>query len=123
MTATRWVVWCETHAEFLVFAGVSGTTWSADREEARRFDTKPAALRAVELATWLDHRPVPWAVADEPAFVAISWEARCSRCGEVFVPNDEDDLVHVVRDDGVECGGDADPESVGQWGVVRPDGR
>lgn len=62
---TRWVVWCETHSEFLVFVSGSGTTWSEDRERARRFDTKPSARTAAERATWLDHRPIVWAVHEE----------------------------------------------------------
>lgn len=63
---TKWVVYCETHREFLKFAGVSGTSWTADQTEARRYDTKPAAQEAVKSATWLDHRPIAWAVADDP---------------------------------------------------------
>lgn len=30
-------------------------------------------------------------------------EARCTACGETFRPEDEDDLVHLAREDGSEC--------------------
>lgn len=33
-------------------------------------------------------------------------EARCSRCGETFIPADEADLVHAQTLAGTECGGD-----------------
>lgn len=32
-------------------------------------------------------------------------EAHCRRCGEVFVPADEDDLIHLIKEDGSDCGG------------------
>lgn len=32
-------------------------------------------------------------------------EARCSKCSEIFIPNDEGDIKHIVRSDGKECGG------------------
>lgn len=32
-------------------------------------------------------------------------EATCGRCGETFVPADENDLEHGVREDGTACGG------------------
>lgn len=32
-------------------------------------------------------------------------EAKCSLCGELFVPADEDDLIHCVREDSEDCGG------------------
>ncbi len=36
-------------------------------------------------------------------------EARCRKCGEHFNPNNEDDLIHLMRDDEVtECGGQGD---------------
>lgn len=56
-------------------------------------------------------------------FSAISYEARCSKCGETFCPADEDDLIHLVREDGEECGGEADPMSFGAWGVEAPAAR
>lgn len=37
--------------------------------------------------------------------------ATCTRCGESFVPADEQDLVHLVREDGEECGGRGELES------------
>lgn len=41
-------------------------------------------------------------------------EARCTECGETFNPIDEDDLVHIERLDGEECGGQG--ELVGEFG-------
>lgn len=32
-------------------------------------------------------------------------EAECTDCGEIFVPNDEDDTIHGEHDDGTPCGG------------------
>lgn len=32
-------------------------------------------------------------------------EAECSKCGETFVPADEEDTIHLFREDGTECGG------------------
>lgn len=66
---TEYVVWCETHRDYLRRASVGGTTWTADADEACRYLTKPAARKAADLATWLDHRPTPWAVADRDAEV------------------------------------------------------
>jgi len=40
-------------------------------------------------------------------------EAECGRCGETFVPADENDTVHLVREDGEECGGQG--EITGTW--------
>lgn len=41
-------------------------------------------------------------------------EARCTKCGETFNPHDEDDTIHVMREDEVtECGGEG--EIVGEW--------
>jgi hypothetical protein len=41
-------------------------------------------------------------------------EARCQRCHEIFNPADEEDLTHLVRYDGEECGG---PGVIfGSWG-------
>lgn len=45
------------------------------------------------------------------------FEAKCGKCGEVFNPADESDTVHIVRADGAECGGQADPDSFGEWVV------
>lgn len=45
----------------------------------------------------------------------IGYEAECSRCGETFVPDGPDDLVHIVRADGVECGGQGVMR--GAWGT------
>lgn len=40
---------------------------------------------------------------------SVGWEAVCERCGEVFMPMDETDTIHLERLDGEECGGlDAD---------------
>lgn len=32
-------------------------------------------------------------------------EAICNRCGQTFVPADENDLTHEVKDNGQSCGG------------------
>lgn len=48
---------------------------------------------------------------------AIIYEARCARCGEIFNPADDSDLTHLVREDGQECGGSADPDTFGYWGI------
>jgi hypothetical protein len=33
------------------------------------------------------------------------FEGLCSKCGEIFIPADFDDLEHLEREDGTECGG------------------
>lgn len=43
----------------------------------------------------------------------IGYEAVCSKCGETFSPNDEEDLEHCVRKDGSVCGGKG--ELSGSW--------
>lgn len=43
--------------------------------------------------------------------VPVHLLATCTRCGESFVPADEQDLVHLVREDGEECGGRGELES------------
>lgn len=36
----------------------------------------------------------------------VSLEARCAKCGEIFNPADENDLIHLMREDQkTECGG------------------
>lgn len=40
-------------------------------------------------------------------------EAHCGGCGETFVPSDETDLYHGIKNDGTECGAKAD--AVGGW--------
>lgn len=35
----------------------------------------------------------------------IRLEAECLDCGETFIPDSGDDVTHVVRDDGTDCGG------------------
>lgn len=44
----------------------------------------------------------------------ISYEARCTRCGDHFCPLDEDDLEHVERVNGEPCGGEG--ILLGTWG-------
>lgn len=66
MPDTEWIVYCTTHKHYLVRATVSGTTWTDDKAEAQRY-TKPAAGKAAKSATWLDHTPTPWAVAETEA--------------------------------------------------------
>lgn len=61
MTPTEWVVFCPAHQHYLVFVGTTGTTWTDDQAEARRY-TKREASRNAEAATWRDHKPTPWAL-------------------------------------------------------------
>lgn len=56
------VVYCSAHRHYLVFAGVTGTTWTDDQSRARRY-TRTKAREAAERATWQDHNPTPWPVA------------------------------------------------------------
>lgn len=44
----------------------------------------------------------------------VGWSAVCTRCEEGFCPLDEEDLVHVAREDGITCGGVG--ELLGSWG-------
>lgn len=41
-------------------------------------------------------------------------EAVCGKCGETFNPVDDDDTIHLVREDGTECGGQG--TITGEWG-------
>jgi hypothetical protein len=46
-----------------------------------------------------------------------AYEARCHRCGEIFIPANEYDLIHLFRSgdqEGEECGGSG--EIIGEWG-------
>jgi hypothetical protein len=63
---TTWVVWCETHSEYLQRVSASGTTWSDDRAKAALYSTKRQARDAATAATWRDHKPTPWAIGDAP---------------------------------------------------------
>lgn len=63
VTLTEYVVYCETHRNYLKFVSSTGTSWCDDQAEAKRYSTKPAAAGAAKKATWLDHRPIVWAVA------------------------------------------------------------
>jgi hypothetical protein len=47
----------------------------------------------------------------------MGYVARCTKCGEGFVPDGEDDLVHIGREDGTECGGQG--EMTGAWYAPR----
>lgn len=40
-------------------------------------------------------------------------EARCTRCGETFIPDSPDDLEHIQREDEQPCGGVG--TITGQW--------
>lgn len=44
--------------------------------------------------------------------------ATCSKCGETFVPCDEDDTIHIMTESWVECGGPAVEATVGRWGSL-----
>lgn len=48
----------------------------------------------------------------------MTLEARCARCGEIFNPHDETDLVHGLTESEEPCGGTG--EIVGEW---QPAGR
>ena len=41
------------------------------------------------------------------------YEAECQRCGETFTPLDEGDLIHLMRADETECGGQG--TLTGEW--------
>lgn len=43
----------------------------------------------------------------------VAYEVECTRCGECFNPADENDLEHVARLDGEECGGEG--VLLGSW--------
>lgn len=43
----------------------------------------------------------------------VGYEARCNKCGETFVPADENDLVHCEREDGTPCEGNG--TLLGAW--------
>ena len=69
-TPTVWVVYCPTHREYLQHVSIAGTTWTEDQAEAKRYDVKHQAVVAADRARWLDHDPVPWALAtDTTAYV------------------------------------------------------
>jgi hypothetical protein len=42
-------------------------------------------------------------------------EAICGKCGEVFNPLDDDDIIHIVTEMGDECGGRG--EITREWGM------
>jgi hypothetical protein len=67
VSATEYVVYCETHGEYLKFASSTGTTWRRDQAEAKRYATKPAARADADKARWLDHKPVVWALPETEA--------------------------------------------------------
>jgi hypothetical protein len=46
----------------------------------------------------------------------VTLEAICLRCGEVFIPADEFDLIHGQREDGAPCMGMG--TITGEW--IRP---
>ncbi len=46
-----------------------------------------------------------WAEALRGKSHPISMLARCGRCRETFNPAGRADLIHLVREDGTECGG------------------
>lgn len=73
-TPTDWLVYCSAHRHYLVFASGTGTTWTGDQAEARRYENKVLARKAAEKATWLDHNPTPWAVAATSATIDGSVE-------------------------------------------------
>ena len=63
--------------------------------------------------------PSAWPVRYETEITHLL--AECSKCGERFVPADEEDTVHLVRDDGTECGGQGHITSV--FSVIKKEGK
>lgn len=61
--AFTWVVYCPTHRDYLWRVSAGGTTWRDTQAEARRYPTKQAAQQAAKMATWRDHRPMAWPLA------------------------------------------------------------
>lgn len=45
-------------------------------------------------------------------------EARCGEDGETFHPVDDDDTIHLAREDGTECGGQGTIR--GEWRAPFP---
>lgn len=45
--------------------------------------------------------------------MSIMLEAVCGKCGETFIPCDENDTEHIEREDGEPCGGTG--EIIGEW--------
>jgi len=71
---------------------------------------------------------VAWSIATAVGWVALLapmredstmgiLEAHCLKCGEVFNPADEDDTIHIAREDGTECGGVGVID--GEWRINR----
>jgi len=54
-----------------------------------------------------------WHETDPPRNRQIL-EAVCGECGETFIPNDEQDTIHVETQAGTECGGQG--TITGHWG-------
>jgi len=51
------------------------------------------------------------------AMTHMGWEARCGWCGETFIPSGPEDTVHLVCENGEECGGEA--SDIFEWVQVR----
>ena len=51
MTGDVYVVWCSTHRHYLRHVGVTGTSWTADQSEAKRYPSKPKADADADRAT------------------------------------------------------------------------
>lgn len=45
--------------------------------------------------------------------MTVGYEALCLSCGETFNPNDEQDTIHIQKNDETECGGQG--IIVGSW--------
>lgn len=52
-----------------------------------------------------------------PRVSYISMTGRCLKCGEPYIPDSDDDLVHLMREDGEDCGGEG--VITGGWGLQR----
>lgn len=65
------------------------------------------SLLGLDKGQWSDFR--------EPEPGLIGYGAVCSRDGQHFVPSDPDDLIHVVDDEGNECGAPCMPGTFGAY--------
>lgn len=67
MNETEYVVYCAVHQHYLRHASAAGTNWAGDPKQARRYPSKTQARTAADAATWLDHNPAAWPVAETTA--------------------------------------------------------
>lgn len=63
----EYVVYCAAHRHYLVHSSAARTAWTGDPNGAKHYPNKAHAAWAAKVATWLDHNPTPWPVAQESA--------------------------------------------------------